>query len=76
MHQPQDILTLSYNRPIMVDELALLHQKEQQIPGSVQYSIKRYARHPQWNMEDMGMMVYHYKKNEQGNYDAENPAEI
>ena len=64
MHQPQDILALSYNRPIMVDELVLLQQKEQQIPGSVQYSIKRYARHPQWNMEDMGMMVYHYKKNE------------
>jgi AraC family transcriptional regulator len=64
MHQPQDILALSYNRPIMVDELMLLQQKDQQIPGSVQYSIKRYARHTQWNMEDMGMMVYQYKKNE------------
>jgi AraC family transcriptional regulator len=64
MHQPQDILALSYNRPIMVDELRVLQQKEQQIPGSVQYSIKRYESNPQWNMEDMGMMVYHYQKNE------------
>ena len=64
MLQQQDILALSYNRPIMVDEHRLLQQKEQQIPGSVLYSIKRYERHPQWSMEDMGMLVYHYKKDE------------
>jgi len=49
----------------MIDELELLQAKEQLIPGSVQYAIRRYAKHPQWNMEDTGMMVYHYKKNEQ-----------
>jgi AraC family transcriptional regulator len=65
MLQQQDILALSYNRPIMVDEHRLLQQKEQQIPGSVLYSIKRYERHPQWSMEDMGMLVYHYKKEDQ-----------
>ena len=65
MLQQQDILALSYNRPIMVDEHRLLQQKEQQIPGSVLYSIKRYERHPQWSMEDMGMLVYHYKKDDQ-----------
>src|SRR5450432_3020171 len=64
MHQPPDILALSYKRPIMINELGLLQEKEQQIPGSVLYTIKRYSKHPQWNMEDMGMMVYHYKKNE------------
>jgi len=65
MLQQQDILALSYNRPIMVEEHRLLQQKEQQIPGSVLYSIKRYERHPQWSMEDMGMLVYHYKKDDQ-----------
>ena len=48
----------------MYQELALLQEKEQQIPGSVQYVIKRYQKHPQWNVEDTGMMVYHYRKNE------------
>ncbi|HVM88295.1 MAG TPA: AraC family transcriptional regulator [Puia sp.] len=64
MHQPQDILSLSYKQPILVDQLELLLEKEQQIPGSVQYSIKRFTRHSQWNMEDIGMMVYHYSQKE------------
>ena len=42
--------------------MELLQEKERQIPGSVQYYIKRYRRNPQWNMDDTGMMVYHYKK--------------
>lgn len=64
MHNPPDILALAHKQPFMQGELSVIHEKEQQIPGSVQYSIKRYARHPQWNMEDTGMMVYHYEKNE------------
>jgi hypothetical protein len=40
----------------------LLYNKEQQIPGSVNYTIKRYHRNSQWNIEDTGMMVYHYEK--------------
>ncbi|MDR3716248.1 MAG: AraC family transcriptional regulator [Puia sp.] len=62
MHQPPDILTLAYKQPIMVNELALLYEKERQIPGSVQVAIKRYEKHPAWNLEDTGMMIYHYKK--------------
>lgn len=46
----------------MQDELTVVQEKEQAIPGSVQYSIKRYERKPQWNIDDTGMMVYHYKK--------------
>jgi AraC-like DNA-binding protein len=42
--------------------MVLLQEKEQQIPGSVQYSIKRYYRNTQWNIEDTGIMVYHYEK--------------
>ncbi|MFT3826795.1 MAG: AraC family transcriptional regulator [Chitinophagaceae bacterium] len=64
MHNPPDILALAYKQPMMHDHLVTLQEKEQQIPGSVQYTIKRYGRHTQWNMEDTGMMVYHYRKND------------
>ncbi|MBS1916246.1 MAG: helix-turn-helix transcriptional regulator [Bacteroidetes bacterium] len=64
MIQPPDILTLAHKQPVMQDELVLLQEKERQIPGSVQYVIKRYSKHPQWSFDDLGMMVYHYKKEE------------
>jgi AraC-like DNA-binding protein len=62
MYESPDILTLAYKQAPMQDQLSLLHQKEQLVPGTVQYSIKRFKRNPQWNMEDTGMMVYHYEK--------------
>lgn len=46
----------------MHDQMVLMHERERQIPGSVQYVIRRYQRNPQWNMDDTGMMVYHFKK--------------
>jgi AraC family transcriptional regulator len=61
MHNPPDILTLAYKQAPMQDQMILLQEREQQIPGSVQYSISRYSRHPQWPVEDTGMMVYHYE---------------
>ena len=64
MFQAPDILTLAYKQPVMQDELVVLQEKEQQIPGSVQYHIKRHSKHPQWSIEDTGMMIYHYKKDE------------
>lgn len=64
MHNPPDILSLAYKHAPLQDQLALLQEKQQQIPGSVQYTIKRYRRNLQWNIEDTGMMVYHYKKTE------------
>ncbi len=64
MLQPLDILSTAHRQPIMQEELQLLQEKEQQIPGSVQYVIKRYRRQPQWNIDDTGMLVYHYKKDE------------
>jgi AraC-like DNA-binding protein len=63
-YQAPDILTMAYKQPIMQDQLITLQEKDQQIPGSVQYTIKRYQKHPQWSLDDMGMMVYHYKKEE------------
>ncbi|PWT74055.1 MAG: AraC family transcriptional regulator [Bacteroidetes bacterium] len=62
MHTPPDILSLAYKQPVMQHDLVILHEKERQIPGSVQYSIRRYRKNPQWNFDDMGMMVYHYRK--------------
>lgn len=62
MYEAQDILMIAYKQPIMQEELTLLQEKERQIPGSVQYAIRRYQKHPQWSFDDLGMMVYHYKK--------------
>lgn len=66
MHHPPDILSLASRQPLMHHELDLLQEKDQQIPGSVQYVIKRYRKHSQWSIDDTGMMVYHYSKNEPG----------
>jgi AraC family transcriptional regulator len=62
MHQPPDILTLAYKQPFMQEQLILLDEKDRQIPGSVQYMIRRYEKNPLWNLEDTGMMVYHYQR--------------
>src|SRR5258706_3914297 len=69
MHNPPDILALAYKQPVMQGQMSLLQERDRQIPGSVQYTIKRYNRHPQWNVDDTGMMVYHYiKSNPEQNY--------
>jgi AraC family transcriptional regulator len=64
MHQTADILSVAYRETLMSDKLSLLQEKYQQIPGSVHYEIKRYYRNPQWNIDDTGMLVYHYEKNQ------------
>jgi AraC-like DNA-binding protein len=63
MFQPQDILSLVLKQPLMQEQLQLVQEKERQIPGSVQYVIKRYRRLANWNTDDMGMIAYQYKKN-------------
>lgn len=55
---------MAYKQPVMQDQWVVLQEKERHIPGSVQYRVKRYQKHPQWNIEDTGMMVYHYKKDD------------
>ena len=60
--QPADILSVACRQPVLLHQFELLREKEQQIPGSVQYRIKRYRKQPQWQVEDTGMVVYHYKK--------------
>ncbi|MEO7263331.1 MAG: AraC family transcriptional regulator [Ferruginibacter sp.] len=69
MHQPLDILSLSHKLPFMQEDMELLQDVERQVPGSVTYNIKRYLKRPQWSMEDTGVLVYHYEKNNpQANY--------
>ena len=38
----------------------LLQDIERNVPGSVKYSIKRYRKLSNWNIEDSGAMVYHF----------------
>ncbi|WP_276480512.1 helix-turn-helix domain-containing protein [Paraflavitalea pollutisoli] len=64
MLQAPDILSFAYKQPLMQGQLDVMYEKEQQIPGSVQYVISRYRKHAQWGIDDAGMMVYHYKKND------------
>lgn len=62
MYNTHDILTLAYKQPLMQDQMQLLQERVQQIPGSVQYTIDRYRRNSLWNIEDTGMLIYHYEK--------------
>jgi AraC family transcriptional regulator len=62
MHQPPDILAIAYRQTPMQGEMPVLQQRVQEIPGSVQYSINRYRRNTQWNIDDTGMLVYHYER--------------
>ncbi|MBX2921775.1 MAG: helix-turn-helix transcriptional regulator [Chitinophagaceae bacterium] len=59
-----NIMDLAQKHPTMLEDLELLHEKDLVTPGSVQYTIKRYRKLSQWSIEDTGMMVYNYKKNE------------
>ncbi len=68
MSQVMDILKQA-QRGVEDAGMDLLYQKDQHIPGSIQYTIRRY--HPQypWVAEDTGMMVYHYnEKKPRDNY--------
>ena len=62
MEQQQNILSIAQWQPSLYGLHLLLQEKEQTIPGSVQYTIKRFKQLPQTNIEDTGMMVYHFKK--------------
>jgi AraC-like DNA-binding protein len=55
-------MMMAFRQPLMQGQMALLDEKERHIPGSVQYTIKRYDKHPQLSVDDMGMLVYHYKR--------------
>ncbi len=61
--QALDILKQS-NKPSEFAGMALLWHKDQHIPGSTQYSIKRYYAQDTWSTEDTGMFVYHFNQDQ------------
>ena len=63
MNQETDILNIAHKQEFMYNELDVLQDINRSVPGSVHYEIKRYRKEPQLNMEDTGMLVYHYEKN-------------
>ncbi len=60
----QDILSVAQRQPFLQEDLHLLHEVERVVPGSVQYSIKRYKRLPQWSIDDSGILEYQFIKND------------
>lgn len=61
MLKPLDILTVA-KQPLVDSRLDVLYQKEQNIPGAIQYSIKRlYSQHPTQE-SDTGMLVYNFNQ--------------
>lgn len=63
MLKPLDILKIA-SHDVADPSMDLLYQKEQDIPGSFQYSIKRYYAQYDLTADDTGMMVYHYHANQ------------
>lgn len=63
MNQPINILQVAQKQTLVFNELDVLQDIERTVPGSVHYSIRRYKKEPEWSMEDTGMLVYHYEKN-------------
>jgi AraC-like DNA-binding protein len=61
MIKPLDILRVAQH-DTLDPALDVLYQKEQNIPGSIKYSIKRYYTETSFNSDDTGMMVYHYNE--------------
>ena len=48
------------SQPVFTEKMEIVHEREQLIPGSVQYNIRRFRKDPSMKMEDTGMMAYHY----------------
>jgi hypothetical protein len=55
-----NILDISSALPLLYDEVNILQDINRQVPGSVKYSIKRYRKQPNWQIEDSGMLIYHF----------------
>jgi AraC family transcriptional regulator len=51
------------NQPLIFNELDVLQEIDRVVPGSVNYSIRRYKKIDNWSLEDTGALVYHYEKN-------------
>lgn len=65
MESAQNILSIALNHPVMQDEMELVQHRSQKIPGSVHYVINRYRKPIETSIEETGMMVYNYNKEDQ-----------
>jgi AraC family transcriptional regulator len=63
MFKPLDILRMA-SQPVDEVPMELLYQKDQHIPGSIKYDIRRFHADGKFNADDMGMLVYHYHEND------------
>ncbi len=63
MNQATDILQQPTQSTLSFNELDVLQEIERSVPGSVQYAIKRYKKQVGWNIEETGILVYHFEKN-------------
>ena len=63
MNQLPNILDIASNLPLLYDDVEVMQDLERSVPGSVKYSIKRYRKQTNWNIEDTGVLVYHFNKN-------------
>lgn len=63
MGQLNTILNIAKKNSFVFNELDIMQDIERAVPGSVTYSIQRYKKINSWNVEDTGMLIYHYEKN-------------
>lgn len=61
--QLSDILNLAIKDNYLSSELEVLQDVDRVVPGSVHYSIRRYRKNSNWNIDDMGVLKYHFEKN-------------
>ena len=63
MNHPSNILNIAHRQPFLQEDLDVLLHVDRVVPGSVHYSINRYRKQPQWNIDDTGILIYHVEKN-------------
>lgn len=61
MQNEPDIISMAFKTPVPGNALIVLQEKDRQIPGSVQYNIKRLKRNYS-DLEDTGILNYHFSK--------------
>ncbi len=66
-----DILTISNQQPVLLEDMEVLQDVVRNIPGSVRYAIRRYRKQPQWNVDDTGILQYNYSKNDDNEHSLE-----
>src|SRR5690242_6053833 len=71
MEAAQNILSIALNQPVKQGELELVQHNAQNIPGSVKYIINRYRKSPDLEVEETGMLIYNYNKEDEKAHNLE-----